>query len=278
MSYILDALKKSEQQRQIAEVPSLYTAQIAAGQHSKPVFVVYVIAAALISAGILIGWWHPWQATQTSKPTVMPPPANDTTSGQTQPLQTPPLEAQPLQISPLTTQAPPPSPRKFEPLPPVTEASSTTPSLPKPDKKKRVPQNAPVLPKSPAPLPAPPSAQTLAPPPPPAPLPAQATAARVPDGAPSGANTPAGLASTESPEKQKIVALEDLPPEVRQELPPMAISGFTYSEEPKQRIVGINDRLLQEGQNLAPGLKLEQIGPDGLVFSYRDYRFRKSLP
>ena len=43
-------------------------------------------------------------------------------------------------------------------------------------------------------------------------------------------------------------------------------------------MVGINDRLVQEGQYLADGLKLEQITPDGLIFSYKSYRFRKSLP
>ena len=57
----------------------------------------------------------------------------------------------------------------------------------------------------------------------------------------------------------------------------MSISGYSYSAAAKERMVGINDRLFQEGQYVADGLKLEQITPDGLIFTYRHYRFRKAL-
>ena len=46
-----------------------------------------------------------------------------------------------------------------------------------------------------------------------------------------------------------------------------------YSGKPKDRLVGINDRTLREGDSVEPGLVLEQITPDGMVLSYKGYRF-----
>ena len=39
----------------------------------------------------------------------------------------------------------------------------------------------------------------------------------------------------------------------------------------------LNDQLLHEGESLSPGLVLEQITPDGMVFSFRGYRFRQGV-
>ncbi len=62
MSYILDALKKSDQQRQQAAVPTLSTAHSAAQNPKQPHFSLYVmLATGLIGAGILIGWLQPWR-------------------------------------------------------------------------------------------------------------------------------------------------------------------------------------------------------------------------
>jgi hypothetical protein len=35
--------------------------------------------------------------------------------------------------------------------------------------------------------------------------------------------------------------------------------------------------MLQEGEDLAPGIRLEQITPDGMIFSYKGYRFRRGV-
>ncbi len=62
MSYILDALKKSDQQRQQAAVPTLSTAHSAMQTAKQPHFSLYVmLATVLIGAGILIGWLQPWR-------------------------------------------------------------------------------------------------------------------------------------------------------------------------------------------------------------------------
>jgi general secretion pathway protein B len=112
MSYILDALRKSEQQRQHAAAPTLLSAR-AMQEAPKPKDSVYRagIAAALVCAGILIGWWRPWQAE--------PPPLSP------QPL-TPPLAAQPLAAAAEAPDALPASPGagpEFDAAPPLPAPS-----------------------------------------------------------------------------------------------------------------------------------------------------------
>ena len=57
----------------------------------------------------------------------------------------------------------------------------------------------------------------------------------------------------------------------------MSILVHAYSTKPGDRIVSINDRLLREGADLAPGLTLEHITPDGMIFTYKGYRFQRGL-
>jgi general secretion pathway protein B len=64
---------------------------------------------------------------------------------------------------------------------------------------------------------------------------------------------------------------------VQQELPALTISVHAYSGKPADRLVGINNRLLHEGEYVADGLKLEQITPDGMILSYKGYRFRRGV-
>jgi len=74
-----------------------------------------------------------------------------------------------------------------------------------------------------------------------------------------------------------VVAFSDLPVSIQQEIPKLAISVHAYSPVAKERLVGINDRVLREGEQLAPGLKLEQITLDGMIISYKGYRFRRGV-
>jgi general secretion pathway protein B len=75
----------------------------------------------------------------------------------------------------------------------------------------------------------------------------------------------------------KVLLVNELPATVRSALPEFKISGHAYSPEPRTRVTRINEKILQEGQELAPGLKLEEIVPDGVIFGYRGYRFRVDL-
>ena len=57
----------------------------------------------------------------------------------------------------------------------------------------------------------------------------------------------------------------------------MRIAMHAYSPKPEARIVSINDRLLHEGDSIAAGIRLEEITPDGMIFSYKEYRFRRGV-
>jgi general secretion pathway protein B len=70
-----------------------------------------------------------------------------------------------------------------------------------------------------------------------------------------------------------VISMAELPPSVRQELPALKISVHAYSSNPSARLVGIDYRILHEGDNVVPGLKLEQITPEGMIFDYKGYRF-----
>jgi general secretion pathway protein B len=74
---------------------------------------------------------------------------------------------------------------------------------------------------------------------------------------------------------QKLAASPDMPLSIRKTLPVMVVAVHAYSSTAQDRLVSINGRMLREGDTLGPDLKLEQITPDGMIFTYRSYRFRR---
>jgi len=66
----------------------------------------------------------------------------------------------------------------------------------------------------------------------------------------------------------------DLPPALQRELPALSVAGFIRDEGSSSMVI-VNDRLVREGDEVAPGVKLEKISGDSLVFNYRGYRFKR---
>ena len=64
MSYILDALKKTEQERQRGATPSINSQHRKGPPRSpkRPAWWYLLIAVLLFNAGILVWWLKPWQA------------------------------------------------------------------------------------------------------------------------------------------------------------------------------------------------------------------------
>jgi outer membrane biosynthesis protein TonB len=75
----------------------------------------------------------------------------------------------------------------------------------------------------------------------------------------------------------RLLEISELPTNIQQEIPDMSVAGYVLSENPKERSVGINGHLLQEGDYIKQGIRLEHIAPEGLIFSYKNYHFRQSL-
>ncbi len=271
MSYILDALRKSEQQRLQGEAPLLVSTQISSNVGKQPALLFYgLVAAILICAGILIGWLRPWQQDETEAVKS----ATALTQDETKP---PQIAPKPQLLTPQPEKA-----KKPELALPEQKSISTTKLASRVDRMEQdvpVPSNisantAANIPAKIAALPRKSQTSTAVP--------------QVPEQIVDEAATPAMEKTTppslesngtvdEAAQEQKIIAMIELPLAIQQEIPKMSISGHAYSTVPKERIVGINDRLLQEGEYLSPGLRLEQITADGLVFSYKKYIFRHSL-
>jgi general secretion pathway protein B len=77
-----------------------------------------------------------------------------------------------------------------------------------------------------------------------------------------------------APATDRVFSLSELPPAIRSVLPAFKVSGHAYSPDPQNRVTRVNDKILQEGQELALGLRVEEITPDGIIFSCQGYRFR----
>jgi general secretion pathway protein B len=247
MSYILEALKKSDLQRQQGATPTLTSVQIPA-EETRPRTLSWIVlpGTILFVAGILIGWLQPWK-TEPARPPVAEKSAAQAPAVQASPSPTPasvpaaPPEALPARTAPLQ----------------ATPAAAIVATPPNPGAPARPALAA--LATSAAPGPAPQESVAAASKPPPAADPVPATSK-----APAVA-------------EQKPIPKAELPPAIRQELPNLSVSIHAYSGKPAKRVVSVNDQLLYEGDTLAPGLILEQITPDGMIFSYKGFRFSQGL-
>jgi general secretion pathway protein B len=254
MSYILDAIRKSDMQRQRGAAPTLLTSHEPSAAPGRTVPLVYwMLAAVLLVVGVAIGWLRPWQNAPAP-----PAIANN--------VATPPAAAPVPALLPPA--APPELLRKVE-----HEAAAAKPAAPSPAPAASAP--APVPSKAPAPATTPAPSQAVALPAPAAAAPAATAIAPVPVPAlvAPGSVKPAAEAAPES----KIINFADLPPNIRDEIPRMSIAVHAYSREPKNRLVTIDNRLLHEGDDAGPGIRLQQITPDGMVFDYKGYHFRRSV-
>jgi general secretion pathway protein B len=224
MSYILDALKKAESERNLGAVPDLHAQAYAdAPEHArtgawrKPW--LWIAAGIVAAAAVAIALIRPWTAAPiTSAP--QPPAASPVAAV---PAPAPALAAAP----PATAQTPPQTSR---PAPTPVAKKTAVPASPK------------------AATASAPAAKPATPPAPPA---------------PQADNTP-------------IPTLRELPDNIRQEIPKFSTNGFLYSANKADRTVLINQKLLHEGDQVAPDLTLETLTPGGMVLNYKGYRYRTS--
>ncbi len=231
MSYILDALRRADAERERGRVPGLHTqvppsrtTEPPAARGARPSRGPLWIGLGVLAAAIAgIAWWL----------------MRDGAS------------------------APPPGP--------VTQAPSSAPAFqPEPP-----PAPPPRMGVAPAPAPAAPVQPILAPPPPPPPPAPSAAPVRpptppVPPPPVTPAPTPAPTVSGDT----HLPRVNELGPAARAALPPLKLSGSTYADNPKLRMLIVDGQVVQEGQDIVPGLKLESIGPRSAVIVHQGQRLR----
>lgn len=85
---------------------------------------------------------------------------------------------------------------------------------------------------------------------------------------------PAQTSAAQTPAESslRIEEVGELPDTVRNNLPAMTFSFHVYSTNAQQRTIIINNRRVREGDEVSPGLQLQEITEDGVILLYQQHR------
>lgn len=255
MSYILDALRRADSERERGAVPSIHSPPVPpladdprpqrGGQSLVLVGVIVVLLLAL--AGLLA--WHLMSGKEPVQVTAPPAPIAEQPSEEAPPVQAATTPPPPMQVAPVpqvTTPAVQVAPPPAAVPAPVQAAPAQPPSsLPQAQTSMGA---APILSVPPRPVPAPRAAVPTAPTPAPTPVPTAEADARI--------YTPS-----------------ELPANIQRDLPRLVIGGAMYSETPANRMLIINSQVFHEGDKLTPDLVLQEIRLKSAVLKYKGYRY-----
>ena len=249
MSYILDALKRAESERERGAVPGLnaqplHSSDPVNGQRHPAIrpALMWAAVTALVTVVVGVGWWR-LGTSATPAPAV----------ALADPRAAPVIDAPPVTAPLAAARLPAPDP-VLVPAPQIAPVSQPPAALP--------PQIA--SPHAPAAQIPPGSTQGKTQSTPPS-QPTKQGQATTPIPA-----TPAVLAL---PAPQAIQAIGELAADVRQALPKLVISGSTYSDSPSYRMLIINGQVFHEGEKPAADLTLEQIRLKSAVLNYKGTRY-----
>jgi general secretion pathway protein B len=76
-----------------------------------------------------------------------------------------------------------------------------------------------------------------------------------------------------APHVPEPISYWELPQGIRDSLPEMQVSVLVYAERPEDRFVLVSGQRMVEKDEFEGGVVLEEIRRDGAVFQYRNYRF-----
>jgi general secretion pathway protein B len=236
MSFILDALKKSEAERRQGEIPRLQNDPFSPAPRRRPVW-PFLLVLALLLNGVVVGWWLLAREEQHETIAVAAGgPERVVASGQT-------ASAELVGLS---------AAMKAEPV--------TSPALPtEPEVVTVVIEETPVKPVAPTASPAP--ARTAE----------KKTPIRrtdLPPAAPARSKV-----SVAAPAAKSFPPVSELPDNVRSGLPRLDLQLHFFTPDPERRLVRLNGLNLREGGNSGEGLSVVEITQDGVKLSFGGNRF-----
>ncbi len=238
MSYILDALRRadSERERERSAVPGLHTQAVPVGapegETDAPAHPwKWPIAVAFVALLGLVAWL--WFGRAEAPKPALPLTSAPASSAPAAPLAAPAAAPAAPAPAPVAAAGPPAAP---------VAASAAPVREPAPATARKPPAPAASAKKSPA---------------------SAAAAASAAPKAPAKASEP----------EVKISPLNELPDEVRRALPAITVSGSIYSKSATNRMLVINGQVFHEGDELATGLVLEQIRQKSAVLKFKTYRY-----
>lgn len=268
MSFILDALRKSEAERRRGEIPGLEDNFGSAAPRRRSIWPILLTSALLLNGAAFGGWLLLRQEK---------PPLAETSSGELDRILAAKSAGPELLKNPAT-----------EPVPPAREGEPAVPAVPAADAK-QVPKppvesarpavstrsespsasavvkleetKAPAVMETPA-APAVASLEEAGEPEPPA---------QVQPKQPPPAAVQAAVAAPVQAESFPL--LSELPADVRSGLPGLNLQLHFFSPEPARRLVRLNGFNLREGDRGGDGLSVAEITPDGIRLSCRGVRF-----
>jgi general secretion pathway protein B len=245
MSILLEALKKSEQQRQLGQTPNLQTS--VEGSLASQVTLNHWIPLSMMALSVCVMGWFGLQ--QFRAPTSENTPVVPTVVAQTA------VEPQPRTMTE-SFQSNQESPEDSVSSTPVTPEENE-------DDKARLNQsfNDFAADNEEATSAEPISDLAVVDEPPPKPIAELETIETKPG------------ESKLKPHVAEPISYWELPQSVRDELPVISISVLVYAERPDDRFLLSNGQRIVEKDELEGGVVLDEIRRDGAVFLYRKYRF-----
>ncbi|MFV0436901.1 MAG: general secretion pathway protein GspB [Desulfopila sp.] len=77
-----------------------------------------------------------------------------------------------------------------------------------------------------------------------------------------------------APAMSQLPFPDELPPSIRQQLPTLRFAGHTYADRPADRLIIINGSIRREGERAERGLTLEEITWEGVILDFQGTRFQ----
>jgi general secretion pathway protein B len=289
MSYILDALRRADAERERGAVPGLHAQSDVADlepapRDRKPLLLAAAGGGALILAVAIVLVVAPWRGTPATGERVAA--AGDSVGAQAQQTTAPAPQNFGAPAAPavapnpaLAAQAQDTAARRAAVDTPAPDYANEPPSAHR--SAGAMPTDRPAPPRTP---PARATAEGANPNPggrgttpdanvPPAPG-AQAQPQPVPEVVEHyGPPLPNKAAPAAAAPAAPIVKLNDLPPTLRAQMPHLAVGGAIYSDVPSGRMLILNGQVYHEGDHPAPDTLLEQIHLKSAVLNYRGTRY-----
>jgi general secretion pathway protein B len=249
MSYILDALRRSQAERDHGQVPGLHAQPTLSSAAAAPAAAPRWLWPALAVAGLLLLLAGLTAVLMRTEKPVAPQatvPAASVTA--------------PVVAAPVAPVAP------IAPIAPVATVAAVAPVA-----RNETLAAVPPLPASAAAALAVAAARQQ---PPPMVVSAPVTAPTVAAAAPAA--RPAAPASAAKLEP-KLISWAQLSAEQRRELPSLAVGGSIWSESAANRFVIFNGQIVHEGESAAPGVVLERISAKAAWLRWRELRIEVPL-
>jgi general secretion pathway protein B len=249
MSYILDALRRADAERERGAVPGLQSQQHTVlpddDAPERPRLLVWAVVGLSLALVAAIAWnFLGREAT---------PPARPIAEGAVSP--PPPAPAVPpaptvlpsTAATPATTGSAPLAAAPTRPTAATPAARATTPPATAAERR----------------------ASTAQPPAPTTPIAAESRRSAARSSAPPASGASGGA-------DNRVYAQAELPEAIRREIPKLSVGGASYSNDAASRMLIINGQVFHEGDRIAPGLELERIRLRSAVLSFKGYRYELS--